>query len=233
MVPLLLALLSLSTSFAGLERGPPVALAPLVATPGYRRAIGLDLAGRYGEALPLYEAEARGTKGTRSRYHAELTRGILERLEQVRRFPQDGQAHFGLGVDTANKVTALLRETGRVAQPLLTLSERALREAERLLPRTADPTICLAGLYADVGWRERARATISRIQGRVLQPGELYNLACYHHSMGEDEQALALLKRVLNDYYRRWIRTSDDFWRMRGDPRLERLLRGRDGEMTR
>jgi tetratricopeptide (TPR) repeat protein len=233
MVPPLFALLSFLTAFADLERLPPVARVPLGGTPGYRRAITLDLAGRYAEALALYEAEARGPRGARSRYHAELSRGILERLDQVRRFPQDGPAHFSLGVDAANKVTALLRETGRVAPSLFSLAERALHEAERLLPKSADPIICLAGLYADVGRRQAARAAIARIEGKVLQPGELYNLACYHHFMGENEKAMTILERVMNDYYREWILRSDDFWRMRGDPRLERLLRGRDAERTR
>ena len=43
--------------------------------------------------------------------------------------------------------------------------------------------------------------------------------------MGDDAKAVRELAKVMNDHYRQWIRTSDDFWRLRGDPRLEELLR--------
>lgn len=128
-------------------------------------------------------------------------------------------------MDAANKLTALRRETGVVARQAFRIAERAFREAERLLPGRADPVICLAGLYADAGEPGKARATIARIQGRPLTAGERYNLACYHHSMGEYDKALAELRVVINDHYRRWILVSDDFWRLRGDPRLEQLLK--------
>jgi tetratricopeptide (TPR) repeat protein len=222
----LLVLSLLLPSFTGgLERQPPAARSPFVASTGYQRAIALDLAGRWREALALYEEAGRDPRATRARYHAELSRGMLERLEEVRRFPQNGRSHFGLGVDAANKLTALRRETGVVARSVYAISERAFRAAERLLPGESDPTICLAGMYAEAGERARARATIATIRGRSLRGHEVYNLACYYHSMGEHERALRELGKVINDHYRQWIRVSDDFWRLRGDPRLIRLLR--------
>jgi tetratricopeptide (TPR) repeat protein len=213
-------------SFSGkLEGRSPAARAPFVSSVEYRRAVALDLAGRYREALAHYEAAGREPRAARARYHVELSRGVLESLDHLRRFPQDGRVHFRLGVDAANKLTALVRETGVMPAAFHHLAELAFRKAERLLPALADPTICLAGLYADAGEHGKARAAIARISGRVLAPGERYNLACYYHSMGQYDEALRELGKVMNAYYRKWIASSDDFWRLRGDPRFERLMR--------
>jgi tetratricopeptide (TPR) repeat protein len=194
----------------------------------YQKAVALDLAGRYEAALDFYEDVARrpGPARARAQYHRDLTRGLLKHLEHVRRFPQDGRSHFSIGVDAGNKLAALLRETGVVARALFSISERALRKAMRLLPGHADPIVCLAGLYADAGERGKARATIALIRGRTLNVSESYNLACYYHSMGEYDRALEELAKVMNDYYRKWIARSDDFYRLRGDPRFEALMRG-------
>lgn len=209
-----------------LEGRVPKARMPLGAPALYQRAIALDLAGRYGAALDLYEALAResGSAQARARYHRDLSRGLIKNLEHVRRFPDDGRAHFSIGVDAGNKVAALLRDTGVVARVQYSIAERALKKAMRLLPGKADPIICLAGLYADAGERGLARALIAPLRGRTLNLSETYNLACYYHSMGDNEAALRSLSRVMNDYYRAWILRSDDFYRLRGDPRFEALL---------
>lgn len=218
-----LALLAPAMS-AGLEGHVPSASSPLGASSDYRRAVALDLAGRYREAVPHYERAAARETASRASHHLALSRGILDSLEQLRRFPQSMRHYFRLGVDAANKLAALKRETGVVARSFLKLAEGAFLRAERLSPNLLDPTICLAGLYADAGMRDRARATIARIRGRRMRAGEIYNLACYYHSMGRYDLALRLLGKVMNDHYRRWILASDDFYQLRGDPRFERLL---------
>lgn len=211
---------------AALEGRIPRGRTSLGVSPAYQRAIALDLAGRYREALVYYEEAARAPAGGRARYHRKLTQGMLTHLQHVGRFPQDGRANFSLGVDAANKVTALVRETGVVVSAFYAIAEEALRKATTLLPGANDPVICLAGLYADAREQGRAREALSRVHGRALNAGEVYNLACYYHSMGRYDEALGELSKVMNPHYRGWILESDDFYRLRGDPRLEALLVG-------
>jgi tetratricopeptide (TPR) repeat protein len=209
-----------------LELGPPAGRAPLGASDAYRRAVALDLAGRIRDALALYEVAGRDPEGRRALYHQELSRGVLTRLERLRLSPNDGRALMSLGVDAANKMSALRRDTGIVARTFYDLSVWAFRSAERFFPAMPDPIICLAGIYAEAGQRARARETLLRIRGQALAPEAVYNLAFYHYAMGEYDQALVYLGRVMNEHYRKWILSSDDFWKLRGDPRLERILGG-------
>jgi len=212
-----------------MEGRVPKGRLPLSQSPAYQRGMSLDVAGRYREALPLYEEASRDPGEGRARYHRKLTRGLLTHLDHVKRFPQDGRAHFSLGVDAANKVTALVRETGMVQRTFYAIAEEALKKAIRLLPGINDPAICLAGLYADAGEPSKAKETLAQTGGRANNPGEIYNLACYYHSMGRYEEAIATLAKVMNPHYRGWIQESDDFYRLRGDPRLEALMRSHNG----
>lgn len=223
-----LALVCAPAPALALEGRVPMGRLPMGASTAYARAIALDLKGRHDAALAAYleVVRAGGPDGERARYHASLTEGMRKNLTALRKAPLDGRAHFSLGVEAANKLTALVRETGVVVRPLYAVAERALSEAVRLLPGVHDPAICLAGLYADAGELGRAKTTIAWVKGKPLRPSEVYNLACYYHSVGDYDRALEHLTRVINPYYRKWIRQSDDFHKLRGDPRLEALLRG-------
>ena len=213
---------------AALEGRVPMGRLPLGASNAYARAIALDLKGRHDAALAAYleAVRAGGADVERARYHATLAEGMRKNLTALRGAAFDGRAHFSLGVEAANKLTALVRETGVVVRSLYALAERSLSEAVRLLPGIHDPAICLAGLYADAGELGRARSTIQLVRGQRLRPSEVYNLACYYHSIGDYDRALADLTKVITPYYRKWIQQSDDFHKLRGDPRLEALLRG-------
>lgn len=199
--------------------------------PAYDRALALDVAGDLSAALESYSLAAlqEPENTARAEYHMTLSRSIL-RLEFLGR-PLTPDDDLSLGVHYANKFTALKRETGRRIRRIYDRAELALKRASTAMPTEANPILCLAGLYAENDDLESARKTFALVRGRPLSPNDRYNLACYHHSVGDTLLALDTLRQLFRDigakdrrHYVDWILKSDDFYTLHDDARLLSIL---------
>jgi tetratricopeptide (TPR) repeat protein len=199
--------------------------------PVYERALKLDVAGNVGAALELYVLAAlqEPENAARAEYHIKLSRAILK-LEFVGR-PLTPDDDLSLGVQYANKFSALKRETGRRIKRVYDRAEAALKRAMSAMPAEANPVLCLAGLYAENDDLERARKTFALVRGRPLSPNDRYNLACYHYSAGEITLALDTLRALFREigpkdrrHYSDWILKSDDFHTLHDDDRLLAII---------
>ncbi|MBI3071012.1 MAG: hypothetical protein HYY84_02690 [Deltaproteobacteria bacterium] len=201
----------------------------------YERAVKLDVAGDVSGALEIYGLAAlqEPRNAARAEYHITLSRAIIK-LEFLGR-PLTPDDDLSLGVQYANKFTALKRETGRRIRRIYDRAEAALKRAMSAMPGEANPVLCLAGLYAENDDLEQARKTFALVRGRPLTPTDRYNLACYHFSAGEIPLALDTLRQLFREidvknrrHYVDWILKSDDFYTLHDDERLLTILSAAD-----
>jgi hypothetical protein len=187
-----------------------------------RADLRMDLRG----ALELYRKsiEAKESKAARARYQAGLSERVLSFREPRGDNPEE---LFNLGVHYSNKFIAVRNDTGQRVEELYRRSKEALAGALKRLPGN-NARICLAILYAENGELEQARSMIRALTGDI-RPPEMFNLALAHHAIGEDDEALTILESLAASpwawsAHREWLRKSDDFRRLRGNPRMQRLL---------
>lgn len=102
----------------------------------------------------------------------------------------------------------------------------AWHESIRLGDTSPDAQIFLGASYARAGEREKARAIL-----KLLENGKGYvspvGLAMLHATLGEREQALALLERAYgaHDQQLIWLGVEPGFDSLRTDPRFQDLMR--------
>jgi tetratricopeptide (TPR) repeat protein len=204
----------------------PSMKAPLSLDRSYRNGLALDARGDHAAAAEAFRAAATRGRVVRAEFHLKLSAAIAKLREAVQRAPDSYEDHFNLGVNLQNKYWGLVLDLGIRNHRLFLLAEHHFKEAMRLMPRAANPLICLAALYAQAGDRARALETIRGLSSRPTRPGDLYNLAFYHKVMGDLDEAYRVLKQAFQHdaRHREWVRESDDFAELRDDPRLKALM---------
>jgi len=110
-------------------------------------------------------------------------------------------------------------------------ARRAIERAEReLILHPEDPRPAYMGIAALIEMREGTRAREWIERALVIgadDPLTQYNLACGYTKLGDTEQALDLLERMLPNVgaeIRMWIKHDSDFDALRNNPRFQKLL---------
>ena len=111
--------------------------------------------------------------------------------------------------------------------------------AERALsrnPENSGPAHRGALAWAHLGEKERAREWAAR--ALAIDPNDIvaqYNVACVYSIIGDTDQAIELLQRVLpnsSSYQVMWFRNDSDLDRIGGDARIQQLLNAIEREHT-
>src|SRR5438477_118566 len=110
-------------------------------------------------------------------------------------------------------------------------ARRAIERAEReLILHPEDPRPAYMGIAALIEMREGTRAREWIERALVIgadDPLTQYNVACGYTKLGDTEQALDLLERMLPNVgaeIRMWIQHDSDFDALRNNPRFQKLL---------
>ena len=110
-------------------------------------------------------------------------------------------------------------------------ARRAIERAEReLILHPEDPRPAYMGIAALIEMREDTRAREWIERALVIgadDPLTQYNVACGYTKLGDTEQALDLLERMLPNVgaeIKMWIRHDSDFDALRNCPRFQKLL---------
>src|SRR5438132_2731975 len=111
-------------------------------------------------------------------------------------------------------------------------ARRAIERAEReLILHPEDPRPAYMGIAVLIEMREGTRAREWIERALVIgadDPLTQYNLACGYTKLGDTEQALDLLERMLPNVgaeIRMWIKHDSDFDALRNNPRFQKLLK--------
>ena len=208
-------------------RAPALRL-PLGDTADYHRGLQLDVRGEHAAAVQAYRAafSAPGRTGSRARFQAKLSDGIVKLRESVARSPDSYDEQFNIGVNIQNKYYALFLDTGLRNHRLFALAEHHFQRAMRLHPTAANPLLCLAGLYAQAGDRGRAMEVFAQMGPRIIGASDHYNLAFFRKVTGEVDAAFQMLRVAVqyDNRHRAWILESDDFMEYLEDPRMQAIL---------
>jgi adenylate cyclase len=124
----------------------------------------------------------------------------------------------------------IYRSLGRDAEKDVA-ARRAIERAEReLILHPEDPRPAYMGIAALIEMREGTRAREWIERALVIgadDPLTQYNVACGYTKLGDTEQALDLLERMLPNVgaeIRMWIKHDSDFDALRNNPRFQKLL---------
>jgi len=180
------------------------------ATAAFERAIALN-----GE---LYEAHYYFARHCYA--HGQFQRAVDEFEEAHRTRPDEFQA-LTLGMNAADALGS--RDGESMARRALKL---ALAEAD-MDPENGRARYLAAGLQARLGDHEGGRRNME--VALRLQPedfGTLYNAACFHAQIGDDDRALDMLDRAVDtgQGFRDWIEHDHDFVNIRHLPRFQAIL---------
>ena len=196
------------------------------------RGLALSVEKRYDEAKAEFEqAIALDPNSYEGHYfygRACFTQGKLEQaatlFEHVAEIKPDDYQSLILSIQ-------IYRSLGRDAD-IKSAARRGVERAERYLalhpdnPRSA--TAAAVGLVT-LGDNDRARARLAR--ALAIDPNDVwnqYNAACIYANLGDIEQALDVLERVLPhagyELKRGWIQHDSDLDPLRSHPRFQKIL---------
>ena len=196
------------------------------------RGLALSVEKRYEEAKAEFEqAIALDPNSYEGHYfygRACFTQGKLEQaatlFEHVAEIKPDDYQSLILSIQ-------IYRSLGRDAD-IKSAARRGVERAERYLavhpdnPRSA--TAAAVGLVT-LGDNDRARARLAR--ALAIDPNDVwnqYNAACIYANLGDIEQALDVLERVLPhagyELKRGWIQHDSDLDPLRSHPRFQKIL---------
>jgi adenylate cyclase len=196
------------------------------------RGMALSLVHRHPEAIEEFErAIALEPNSFEVAYlyaRASFTRGDLEQAAKLFKLaadvkPDDYQSPLLL--------VAVYRALGR-DQDLMEAARIGVKRAEQELARhPEDPRPAYLGAVGLVvlGDVDRAKEWASR--ALAIDPDDLlvqYNVACFHAQLGEAEQALSLLERLLPQANREtveWLKHDSDLDPVRSHPRYQNVLK--------
>ena len=195
------------------------------------RGLALSLDNRYTEATAEFEqAIALNPASFEANYfyaRANFAEGKLDRaatlFERAAEInPDDYQSSILL--------TQIYRSLGR-NEEIKTTARTGLERAERELaahPENPRPAYLGAGALVELGETERAKEWLNR--ALAIDPNDIltqYNVSCIYAMIGEAEQALDLLERLLphaNHETKAWIKHDSSFELLSGHPRFQKLL---------
>jgi len=199
------------------------------------RALALSINKRYDEAEKEFDsAIRRNPKLFEPYYFYGRTLFSLGRLaeaaqmfEQASRVNPDDFQALALLVPT-------YRGLGKAAEAE-SVFRRALPVMEKHLelhPDDARAVYFAAGIYAQMGQRERASQSAAR--AREMDPEEpsiLYNVACVYSLLGQVETAMDCLEEAVTHGFsdRQWLMHDSDFDALRDNPRFQALLKRMEG----
>jgi tetratricopeptide (TPR) repeat protein len=139
--------------------------------------------------------------------------------------PPSASALYYRGAAKHNKWLAIRAFTGRSDRKLRDEAIEDYQKAIQQSPSYDSARIALAALYHEIGHHAKARQEVSRVrfQGRMWLAVEM---AYYHTAGGEPEQALELLDKAIryNSGNKRYILRSNDFDRLRSNPRFRAIV---------
>jgi adenylate cyclase len=210
-----------------------LSLDPELAEAHASRGRALQYAGQYEEAITefdhalaidpnLYEANFFYGLFFVERGDFERAAELFERAAQLR----TDDYHSPLQLSQVYR--SLGRDADRERSARLGL-ERAEREFN-LHPDYSSPAQYVALAMAELGEYERAKDWAAR--ALAIDPDDLlalYNIACVYSQVGEFDQAIELLKKVLPyvdalPAWRAWLKHDSDLDPIRDDPRFQMLL---------
>lgn len=194
-----------------------------------------DLDGRWEDARAAYGRARRMGRcpdGSRCAWHDRLDRDLVGERAGLALAPGEFGAHANYAITCANKLIALRLDTGLDPEQLFATAEKHYHLALDLAPVSARSEVLLglAALHGEAGEEDRARALFSEVRPEEFESATAFgNLAYFLTTIGELDQAFAALDRALSlddagSRYRDWVVESDDFHRVRNDPRLEEIL---------
>jgi len=203
--------------------------------PAFRAALQADAAGEHRQGMTHYaRAQRRGqcNPGSRCAWHWRLSREILGQTQEVVAAPQRALHRNNLAISYANKLMALRRDLGKLSSVVSKKALRAYRMARDMAEpnQRSDILLGLASLHAELGEQGIARYLFAEIQLKGLQSStELGNLAYFYTTVGELDLAFEALEKALakddkKGSYRTWALHSDDYHRVRHDPRFKKLM---------
>jgi adenylate cyclase len=196
------------------------------------RGMALSVVHRYPEAVEEFEKaialepnsfEAAYLYARASFSHGDLEQAakLLERAADVK--PDDYQSPLLL--------LPIYRTLGRDKE-LLETARTGIKRAEQELARHPEdprPAYLGAGGLVALGDVDRAKEWASR--ALAIDPDDTltqYNVACYYAQLGEIEQALSLLERLLPQANREtveWLKHDSDLDPIRSHPRYQNVLK--------
>jgi serine/threonine protein kinase/Flp pilus assembly protein TadD len=122
---------------------------------------------------------------------------------------------------------------GRTADAQVAYRRQLSAASKRLELNPDDPRALYFGGVSLSRLGESARAKDWARQALAINAGDatvLYNVACVYATSGESEEAIALLERSVAAGFGhwKWIENDSDFESLRGHPRFQALLAGKD-----
>lgn len=195
------------------------------------RGLALSLDKRYGEATAefeqamaldptLFEANYFYARANFAEGKLDRAATLFERAAELK--PDDYQSSILL--------TQIYRSLGR-NEEIKKTARTGLERAERELavhPENPRPAYLGAAALLELGDMDRAKEWLSR--SLAINPDDVltqYNVACIYALMGEREQSLDLLERLLpvaNHETKAWIKHDSSFESLGGEPRFQKLL---------
>jgi adenylate cyclase len=210
-----------------------LALDPELAEAHASRGRALEFAGQYEDAISEFDhALALDPNLYQANFFYALfffARRNLERAAEL--FERAAQLRFD-DYRSPLQLSMICRSLGRDADRQKS-ARLALERAERefnLHPDYSSPALGAALALAELGEYERAKEWAAR--ALAIDPDDLhaqYNIACFYSQVGEFDQAIELLEKILpyldaSPTRRAWLQHDPDFDPIRDDPRFQMLL---------
>lgn len=199
--------------------------------------IGLraDLDRRWADARYAYARSLRMGRcrpGSRCSWHDRLDAELLRERECFFIYTGYNDFYTAYAITCANKLISLRLDTGLAPSTLFRTAEKHYLLALDLAPPSARSHVLLgfAALYGEAGQEDRARRLFREVRLEESESATSFgNLAYFLTTVGDNERAFAMLERALSlddpdRRYRTWVLESDDYHRVRNDPRFEEIL---------
>jgi tetratricopeptide (TPR) repeat protein len=206
----------------------------------YAKAMAFDLQQRWEDSYNAYsKAETEFQTMLRERPHwAKMIRGWQLKAEFQRDQSQRlrYRSYYSWGPPSAsvifyraqakhNKYLGIRAFTGRIDRKLQEEIIEDYTKALQQSPSYEQPRIALAAMYHEIGQRGKGRTEWSKLTdtSRVWLSVEYGYYFC---AAGENEKALSMIERSLkyNSSNKRYILRSNDFDRLRVDPRFQKIV---------
>lgn len=206
----------------------------------YAKGIALDIQQKWDESYEAYrkaEQEFRAQLTKRPQW-AKLIRGWLAKARfqrsQSQRLkyrlrqswgPPSASMVFYRAAALHNKWLAIRAFTGRGP---VALQQEILKEYQQALSQSQhydSARIALAAMYHEIGQHAKGRQEFARVQSN-MRVWLAMEVAYYYTTAGQHDKAFELLEKAIkyNSSNKRHILRSNDFDRLRDDPRFVKLV---------